>query len=81
MTNKIKKNILKNKIMKKRLKEFAETGNFEVNFADKNIMGIGLKYGESKYLETLGFPRKEQIRMLDFMQDNPKILKKVLRLK
>jgi len=41
-------------------------------------MGIGLKYGESKYLETLGFSRKEQIKMLDYMQDNPKKLKKLL---
>ena len=61
----------------KRLKEFAQSGMFEVHFqGDKKR--VGLKYGESKYLETLGFKRKEQIKMLDFMQDNPKKLKKLL---
>lgn len=64
----------------KRLKEFAQAGQFEVHFQGKNLIP-SLRYGESKYLETLGFTRKEQIKMLDYMQDNPKKLKKILGLK
>jgi hypothetical protein len=75
-----RKTTLKKKINEKRLKEFAQWGNFEVNFSDDKVMGVGLKWGESKNLENLGFKRKEQIRMLDFMQDNPEKLKKILGL-
>jgi len=71
---------VKQKIDEKRLKEFAQSGLFDVNMSGDKILGIGLKKGDSKYWETLGYPRKEQIKMLDFMQDNPKQLKKLLGL-
>jgi len=71
---------LKAKINEKRLKEFAEWGRFDVHFSGDKVMGVGLKWGESKNMENLGFKRKEQIRMLNVMQDNPKQLKKLLGL-
>lgn len=75
-TTKVKQNI-----DKKRLKEFAQSGLFDVHTSGDKIMSIGLQKGDSKYWETLGYKRKEQIKMLDFMQDNPKQLKKLLGMK
>ena len=73
-----RKTALKKKINEKRLKQFTQEGMFEVNCRDGKLMGIELKHGESKHLENLGYKRKEQIQMLEFMQDNPKKLKKLL---
>jgi len=69
---------VKQKMNKKRLKQFTQEGMFEVNWMGGKLLGVGLKYGESKHLENLGYKRKEQIQMLDFMQDNPKELKQLL---
>ena len=70
----------KTKCNLKRIKEFAQFGNFDVHFQGDKIK-IGLSNGESKYMATLGFKRAEQIKLLDCMEDNPKRLKKVLGLK
>jgi len=63
---------------KKRLKAFVNAADFEVHTSGVKLMGVGLKWGESKRLQSLGFKRKEQIKLLDTLQDNPKKAKKLI---
>jgi len=53
-------------------------GNFDVYVTDDTITSIGLHWGESGRLQKLGISRKNQIKMLDWLEDNPKIAKKLL---
>lgn len=62
----------------KRIKELVDNSMIDVHLTDGEIMGVGLKYGESKRLEKEGFSRKEQIKILDCLQDNPELAKELL---
>jgi len=70
---------LKQKINEKRLKDFVTQGNFDIHTIDKDITSVGLKLGDSKFLQHQGFKRKEQIQMLDYLQDNPKLVKRLFK--
>ena len=65
--------------LKKRIKEFAKAGDFDIHTSEHNkIMSIGLKWGESKRLKDQ-FKRKEQIKLLDKMEENPEYVKKLFK--
>ena len=62
----------------KKIKDFASAGWFDVYTAEGKIKSIGLHWGEGKKMEAMGFSRKEQIKMLNWLEKNPKIAKKLL---
>jgi hypothetical protein len=66
------------KISQKKLKKFTQEGEFEVYMYNGKIESIGLRWGESKRLKNLGIKRKDQIKMLDWLEDHPKSAKKLL---
>ena len=63
-----------------KLKKFTELGIFEVRRSgnEDKIISVGLKKGESKFLASQGIKRKEQIKMLDHLQDNPEVAEELL---
>ena len=60
-----------------RLKEFMKDANFDVYTSGKKIRSIGLMWGESKRLSKK-YGREEQISLLNFLQRNPKIIKRFI---
>ncbi len=63
----------------KELKRFTQVGKFEVYTTDEKLTGIGLAWGEGSRLQVIGYTRKEQIRMLNYLQEHPTIAKKLLK--
>lgn len=61
------------------MKKFVDNSMIEVHITEGKLMGIGLKRGQSKRLQREGFSRKEQIKMLDCLEDNPKLAKTLLK--
>jgi len=57
-------------INQKRLKEFIDNSFFEITEQGDNKFIIGLKHGYSIYLKNLGFSRAEQIRFLNYLEQN-----------
>jgi len=63
----------------KEIKDFVDMGNFEVYYSnDDKLMSVGLKWGEGVALQRMGIKRKDQIRMLDWLEDHPRTVKKLL---
>jgi hypothetical protein len=62
----------------KRAKKFTEIGWFDVHMTEGRITSIGLHWGESKRLKNLGYSRKDQIGLLNWLEKHPKHAKKWL---
>ena len=60
-----------------RLKQFMREGNFDVHTSGKKIMNVGLTWGDSKRLSKK-YGREEQISLLNYLQRNPKIVKRFI---
>ena len=52
---------------KERIKEFINNSLLEIYITEGKVMNIGLKWGYSKDLTIKGFPRAEQIKILDYL--------------
>ncbi len=68
-----------NKCDIKRIKKFVDNSMIEVHITEGKLMGVGLQRGQSKILQREGFSRKEQIKILDCLEENPKLAKKLLK--
>lgn len=63
-----------NVLFLERVKQFKNSANLEVYTTDGKVMSVGLKRGDGVILSNLGFSRQEQIKILDYLQENPKDL-------
>lgn len=66
-------------IRKDRLKEFIREGRFDIHTTNGDIRRVGLKWGESKRLKSQ-FSRTEQIKMLNYLERNTKLTKKLFNM-